>query len=871
MKLLNKFSCSVFFIVASLTVQAQQTTSYTYNTAGQVLTEDGPRTDVSDITTHTYNTQGYLATTTNALGHVTTFNSYDTNGNLLSMTDANGVVTEFTYHNRGWLLTSTIKHPSTSALDAVTTYSYDAVGQLIGTTLPNGVVLNYEYDDARRLNAIKNSLNERIEYTSDAAGNRTQQVIKNSAGTITYSVSSVFDELSRVTKVLGNNSQEDKHQYDVNDNRVKTIDGRNNQTQQTYDALNRVKKIIDPNLGETQFTYNAQDQIKTVTDARGNVTTYNYDGLGNLTSLVSPDTGTTTFTYDAAGNRLSQTDARNIVTNYTYDALNRLTAINYPSASTENVTFTYDTSAVNNKGVGRLTGVSKSGTAITYQYNHRGLIAQKDTTTNGISQSIQYTYDKVGNLTEVIYPSDRRINYSYNAQGFVNSITTQANSSAAAQTIVNTISYLPFGPASSYVYGNGLSHTQTFDTDYRITAIQVGGVLNRSYGYDPVNNITSIVNGLNSSNNQTYSYDALNRLITASGGYGNLGYGYDAVGNRLSETRNSTTDTYTYPTTNNRLQQIARSTGNRTFTYDAAGNPQQRTADDNSNQTFTFNKANRLETVNVNSALTATYTYNPLGQRVMKTLANSSKEIYHYDEAGQLITVTDGAGTTLREYIYWGNQQIAFVNNGTIYYVHNDHLNTPQVITNQSQQVVWMGDYEPFGKLAANSSNSIEIFSRFPGQYVDPESGLYYNYFRDYDPSIGRYIESDPIGLEGGINTYAYVEGNPYKGIDPYGLDTMWVCSRPLNSWYGGVAPNHKYVCCDGPNQTCYSHRNNDLKKGDPIPTEPSPSGQCEIRNVTAENKTAHCESPKSPCDASTLGWNCRDWSEWDGVASCPN
>ncbi|HTF97059.1 MAG TPA: RHS repeat-associated core domain-containing protein, partial [Cellvibrio sp.] len=115
-----------------------------------------------------------------------------------------------------------------------------------------------------------------------------------------------------------------------------------------------------------------------------------------------------------------------------------------------------------------------------------------------------------------------------------------------------------------------------------------------------------------------------------------------------------------------------------------------------------------------------------------------------------------------------------------LYYIHNDHLNTPQVITNQSQQVVWMGDYEPFGKLAANQNNSIEVFSRFPGQYVDSETGLYYNYFRDYDPTIGRYIESDPIGLQGGINTYAYVEGNPLSLIDPQGLAGIRIPWIPL-------------------------------------------------------------------------------------------
>jgi len=105
-----------------------------------------------------------------------------------------------------------------------------------------------------------------------------------------------------------------------------------------------------------------------------------------------------------------------------------------------------------------------------------------------------------------------------------------------------------------------------------------------------------------------------------------------------------------------------------------------------------------------------------------------------------------------------------------LYFVHSDHLTTPQVITNQSQSVVWVVDYEPFGKAKLGLLNSINLDSRFPGQYFDRETNLYYNYFRDYDPSIGRYIESDPIGLAGGINTYAYVEGNPVNLIDPEGL-----------------------------------------------------------------------------------------------------
>lgn len=910
-KLQHIFLIYIVAILFSADSNADQTTRYTHSESGQLLTVDGPRTDVSDVITYTYNEQGNLATTTNPLGQVTTFISYDSTGNLLSMRDANGVVTEFTYHVRGWLLTSRVKHPTDSSLDAITTYTYDAIGQLTSTVLSNGVSLSYEYDGARRLIAIENNAEERIEYTLDAAGNRTKQVIKSSTGGIKYSVDSTFDELSRVKDVLGNNGQKTNHKYDVNNNLTHVTDGRNNQTQQVYDALNRVKQIIGPDLGETHFTYNQDNQITSVTDARGNTTTYNYDLFGDLTSIVSPDTGTTNFIYDSAANRTRQIDARGVVTNFTYDALNRLTKIEYPASPSENVNYMYDDTGSGNYGVGRLTSVYSDLQSTEFVYNHLGLITHKYITIGSSTFEIQYAYDSVGNLTQIIYPSGRIVNYSLDAQGRVNGISTKANATALSQTLISNAEFLPFGSVSNFKYGNGLIHSRIYDQDYRLSNIQVGGVLSRSYGYDPVNNITSIVNALNNSENQIFSYDDINRLISAAGDYGTFGYSYDKVGNRLTQTRNGATDIYTYATASNQLQLIAHTAGNRSFEYDGAGNQTQRTSDTNIAQTFTYNQANRLTSVNANSSLVATYSYNPFGQKVAKVLSNGNKEFYHYDESGQLIAVTDGAGSTLREYVYWGNQQIAFFNvsqgysisgqtldesnvsfqgahvigknnagytgsgfidyvgegsaswsvnipastnynltlryglsgtnrpltlkvDGTtvstinfvssplwttwktqtitlnlqagqhnislhtaglsgpnidkielaavepiaiptsaLYFIHHDHLGTPQVITNQNQQVVWMGDYEPFGKVATNASNSIEIFSRFPGQYLDPETGLYYNYFRDYDPSIGRYIESDPIGLRGGINTYAYALMNPNAFTDPNGLNSV--------------------------------------------------------------------------------------------------
>ena len=112
------------------------------------------------------------------------------------------------------------------------------------------------------------------------------------------------------------------------------------------------------------------------------------------------------------------------------------------------------------------------------------------------------------------------------------------------------------------------------------------------------------------------------------------------------------------------------------------------------------------------------------------------------------------------------------------YFIHNDHLGTPQVVTDKDKKVVWQAHYKPFGEIAAISENQVRLASRFPGQYEDQETGLHYNYFRDYDPALGRYIQSDPIGLYGGVNTYAYVGGNPLSFIDPYGLYQM--CHRDL-------------------------------------------------------------------------------------------
>ena len=167
------------------------------------------------------------------------------------------------------------------------------------------------------------------------------------------------------------------------------------------------------------------------------------------------------------------------------------------------------------------------------------------------------------------------------------------------------------------------------------------------------------------------------------------------------------------------------------------------------------------------------YVYNGFEQRAEKT-AGSTATDFVFDRMGHLLEEANHAtGTAIREYIWLDDMAVAMVQypSTSILYIHTDHLGTPQKITSSSAAIVWDGAFDPFGNVAS-LTGSVTNNLRFPGQYYDAETALAQNWNRDYDASIGRYVESDPIGLAGGINTYAYVLGNPTGLTDPDGTGT---------------------------------------------------------------------------------------------------
>jgi RHS repeat-associated protein len=197
--------------------------------------------------------------------------------------------------------------------------------------------------------------------------------------------------------------------------------------------------------------------------------------------------------------------------------------------------------------------------------------------------------------------------------------------------------------------------------------------------------------------------------------------------------------------------------------------------------TLTYDAHNRLSSAVVSST-TTNYAYNGLGERVTKQ-TGSNTHYYFYGVQKQLLAEYDGTGNVEREYIYLQGRPVVMLDHSgsgiDIYWIHNDHLGRPLVLTDEAGDVVWrLTNADAFGNASSidedPDNNSIDlVFNfRFPGQHFDTETNLHYNYFRDYDPRTGRYIESDPIGLKAGLNTYLYANANPTVHIDPTGKQT---------------------------------------------------------------------------------------------------
>jgi len=770
-----------------------RTWGYTWTPTGQLLTVGGPRPGSGDTTTYTYNSSGYLATVTDPVGHVTTVTAWNNRGQPMTVVDANGVTTTLTYDIRGRVLTITV---DPGAAQSAYAFAYNAMGDLTKITLPEGGWLQYSYDDGRRLTQVSNDRGETQTFTPNAMGDSTSIIVKTAGGTIVQQQSFAYDELGRLIQAVGAGAQTTGFGYDKVDNPTSVTDARGKLWQTAFDPLDRAITETNPESQSVQLAYSPSDQVTSHKDGRTLETTRVIDGFGQVIREVSPDRGTLTYWYDEAGDLTKLVDGDGQETDYTYDNAGRLTQAAFVGATAETITYSYDATTGGNKGIGRLTGVTEESGSSAFTYDNQGRMTQDVKTIQGRAYTVQYGYDRNGQMTSITLPSGRLVSFARAPDGLITGVTTTPPG-GTSQAIASNVSYLPFGPLQALTYGNGLTLTRSYDQNAWLTRIQVAGRLDLTFGRNETGQLTSVTDNASTGRGASFGYSDSGRLTTASGPWGGDVYAYDAAGNRTDKARTvggtTSHETPILASVSNQVSQVQDGGGGtlRSLTYRTGGDLAQAAFTGGPTYLYQYNARKRLSVVKKDGTDAAWYGYDYAGHRVWRSVFGTTTTQTHYvfDEQGHLLAEHDGAtGAVLREYVWLDDLPVALVDStsGTAqtYFIHAGQIDEPLVMTDAAQAKVWDAYVEPFGQAQVFGTPSAGLDARLPGQWAQAESGLFQNWNRDYDPSLGRYIEADPLGIDAGQNVYAYANETPLDLLDPMGL---WPFGAPKAGFdFGG-------------------------------------------------------------------------------------
>ena len=548
----------------------------------------------------------------------------------------------------------------------------------------------------------------------------------------------------------------------------------------------------------TVYTYDPMNDLTLV--VQGSQTRrFVYDSMRHLTGSTTPEAGAVSLTYTSFGEVSTRTDARSVQTNYQYDGLNRPIGVSYtipngsgvsampnvctPSGGTPaNVCLSYGTSAAAYNNGRPLQMTDPTGNEA-YTYDALGRVSGMTKTIDGVAYPVGYTYDFASDLTSITYPSGRVVQQGTDMLGRLQQITSSGTN------YVSNLAYNAAGQPTGFNYGNGVQASFAYNSrmelqslDYVLNSQTLFG-LNYYYKLDSTNcpsgstgnngQIQCVNDVVDSGRSATYTYDAWNRLWTAttpgSANYPAWGllWNYDRYGNRLSQTvtaGSAPSNSVTPSATTNRLASP--------YAYDASGDMTY----DGLN-TLGYDGENRV-TSSTQSGTTSVYTYDGNNLRVLKQVGSANSEAYVYSGTEVVAEYSAGSGPNSpgTEYIYSGAQLVAAIAAGTITYVHPDQL-SPRMLTNDSGLVAGQQAHYPFGE-AWYMQNSTTKWT-FTSYERDPDSQNDYAISRIYTNRFGRFLSSDQTGVAfadpQSWNGYSYVLDNPIDRIDPLGLDCIYL------------------------------------------------------------------------------------------------
>lgn len=743
---------------------------------------------------------------------------YDVKGNLVSSRDELNHETRRAYDLLGRL--SNIWDP----LYGETAFTYDAANNLISVTDPRGVTTKHEYNFANEVVSINSPDSGTVTFERDEAGNIVKKA--DSRGKVTLYT---YDALNRLIQVQYPGNPEEGVSYSYDDTtdgnygvgRLTGIADRSGGFRYSYDSRGNVVqelRIVEGESYRVGYNYDLAGRLTRMVYPSGRVVNYEYSGAGKLLRVTTApeQAGTQVTVIDhiafmpfgplksmSYGNGFTRTQDYNQAYELTrlfgsvidrsyfyggtgnieriqdhldaaggkildYDAMSRLVRAKGAYGLLE-----YDYDPVGNRIVRRQMNGGDTRTE-TYDYasdsNRLVSIGETDLVHdiagNRIEQGpMRYQYDHANRLTRVERDGRRIAEYRYNSQHQRTLKTVYQNNSSRdgeQQRLREAIRELQ-------VLLGELSEEQAA-IDAQFALLNQDGDELRKQAAELRESADVLLTQAEASEQQArvLSAQANSLRLRASLSF------WDAIRAADLQAQADAIDAQA----NTRKTRAAQAlTQAEEWLNDAADYDTQAQQYDDSldilrgqllAQLDDIRELRRRHTqaiVDKEAELLALATTQPGN-------ATSTTTHFFYDLKGKLIAEANDQGEITREYFWLGDMPLALQEDGQLFKYHVDHLNTPQALTDSEQRIVWAANYLPFGK-ASEIIASVRQPLRFPGQYHDAETGLHYNWHRYYEPATGRYLQSDPIGLEGGINTYGYALQNPILYTDPLGLKTV--------------------------------------------------------------------------------------------------
>jgi YD repeat-containing protein len=737
-------------------------TDYTHDPAsGLPVTKTVTGIGIDAVTeSYGWDAAGNLTLHTNANGHVTWF-AYDTRGLLTNALDAAGRPVSSAYTPEGRL------HTVTDALGRTTIFRWTSSGEMDSVTYPDGSVSTNEYDVIGNLAAFTDVRALRVAIERDAMGRPLRRYTPtwedrfhyDAAGSVTARVDAAsittrtaYDWLGRATNQVDGLARAWRASYDPLDRVTASADPRNRVNQYAYDPLGRLTASVRPSGATQRFGYDDFGNRTSFTNAQGHVYTMAYDALGRMTGATNA-LGQQAFQarYDPVGNLTNRVNGAGVPVAFQYDALERLTFRSSPSVEER---FTYDMP-------GNLATASNATARLTFGYDLMDrLIAATNcirvTPASSFEFPITYRRDAGGLVTNIIYAAGKAVSRTYDADGNLVSVKDWLGHEWA-------FTYDGAGKPTGGSSPGSFTHGFTYDGAGRLGGWSVSSITGRTIERDPAgirtrDTVTLGTMPTPATNRRAVNaFDAADKLLSASVTYGTNApvsetYGYDLNGsmtNIVSGTNLAFAATYTEF---GQLSSFAHSSTNEltNFFYDAIGNR-----------------------VLAGDKLWITDHADPLKRPLMECSTN---------------------GVVLRYYLWGNGRLLGFIDSeGELTIAHSDEQGSVVDLTAASGAVLHTAHYGPHGENWGATGTNSTPFAWLGGHGVLSSSyftlspspfTLYLTRHRLYSATLKRFLSSDPIGLSGGLNLYAYGEGDPLSYIDPLGLrGQSWVIGPADNPW----------------------------------------------------------------------------------------